>query len=77
MTVRLPLHVLLVQPDEPPMHLPAVASLVDGTRTDTRPIEVEAVPGTPHYVIRNGRHRFMAAAALALPDVECVIRRTT
>ena len=71
--MRVPLHLLLIQPDEPPMYLPAVESLVNGTRTDERPVEVVAVPGTPHFRITNGRHRFMAAVARALPDIECVL----
>ncbi len=70
---RIPLHRLLIQPDEPPMHLPAVVALVEGSRTDERPIEVEPASGGPYFVIRNGRHRFMAAVALAYPGIDCVV----
>lgn len=53
------------------MHLPAVAALIAGERVDDRPIEVEPVPGTPHYVIRNGRHRLLAALIAGHADVPC------
>jgi hypothetical protein len=72
-TTAIPLHHLLVQPDEPPMHGPAILALLDGSRTDPRPVEVVRVAGTPHYRITNGRHRFLAAVLRADPSIDCVI----
>lgn len=72
--LRLPLHLLLTRPDEPPLHLPAVAALLDGSRVDDRPLDVAAVDGTPHYRIRNGRHRYVAALARGDRDIPCTVR---
>ncbi len=77
MLTDLSVGVLLVQDDEPPLHLPAVLSLVLGEREDDRPILVEPVAGTPFFRIRNGRHRFVAALALQRATVRCQIREAS
>jgi hypothetical protein len=73
--ISLPLSVLLVQDDEPPIYLPAVLAMLDGTRTDPRPIEVQAIPGTAFYRIRNGRHRFVYALLVGETHAACWLQR--
>lgn len=70
----IPTSCLLISNDERlPMHPPSVLDLLEGRRVDDRPLEVEPVHGTPYFVIRNGRHRFLAAVLAALPLVRCVL----
>lgn len=56
-------------------HLPLAPDHVDrlraGALVDERPIEVE--PAGEAFVIRNGRHRFLAAVLAGQLDVECVL----
>lgn len=76
MIAEIPVSALLVQDDEPPLHLPAVLALVSGERQDGRPLEVEPIPETPFFRIRNGRHRFVAALAEQRATVRCEIKET-
>lgn len=56
------------------MHLSAVVDLVNGSRTDDRPIEVESL-GLGLFRVLNGRHRFLAALIRGEQYVEVEIRR--
>jgi hypothetical protein len=73
--ILLPLSALVVQDDEPPMYAPAVLAMLDGTRVDPRPIEVQAIPGTAFYRIRNGRHRFVHALLTGETHAACWLQR--
>jgi hypothetical protein len=74
--VDLPVSSLLVQDDEPPLHLPGVLAILAGDVAGdrTRPLTVEPIPGTPHYRIRNGRHRLVSALVEQRPTVRCDVR---
>lgn len=67
---------LRVQENEPPLHWPAIRSLVTGKRKDHRPIDIEPLedePGT--WLITNGRHRVMAAVILGKSHIRCQVHR--
>lgn len=76
-TCLLPVSQLVVGGDHiPGMDLVHVLRLTLGAHTDDRPLEVEAIPDTDLWLIRNGRHRYISALLAGTPHLLCQVSAT-